>query len=153
MVTRLATGVFLITEKVLWEHGSWASTCFLVSAQTRVLLLSVGSWMQIRPSDAAAIMDICLDFGGSTGHEHQHRTGHSKTMDPNMALRNSTDPHITIAPDGSTGHLHHCGPLGQHCPQTSTWLQAASQTTDIPVVFSGNTGYGNQHTPSHSKTT
>lgn len=33
------------------------------------------------------------------------------------------------------------------CPWASTWLQAASQTMNIQVDFSNNTGYTHQHSP------
>lgn len=71
-----------------WEHGSWASTWFLVTMtiiegmtlgcsrpmdQTcpqRELGPQISTWLQA----VAQTMDICMVLGGNTGHGHQHRS-------------------------------------------------------------------------------
>lgn len=52
----------------------------------------------------------------------------SRVMDLHMAL-SSNGLDITIASEGSTGHVDQHGPHGQHDPQMSKWLHAAAQTT------------------------
>lgn len=67
----------------------------------------------------------------------------SRTPDPDMALSSSSDPDITTAPGGSTGHPDQCGPGGTMAlrqqyghrlwlrPQASMWPLVATRARDI----------------------
>lgn len=65
---------------------------------------------------------------GSWDHGHQQASAwHSVAT---QATYINTDPNLALS--SSTGHSYSCGP---HTPQISTLLQAAAQTTDIPVAL------------------
>lgn len=74
----------------------------------------------------------------STDHEHDSSPSSSRTTNPDMAIGSSMDPDITTVSDGSIGHSDENDLWWQQEPWTSTWLQTASQTTDIHMTFSGN---------------
>lgn len=68
--------------------------------------------------------------------------GCSKITDPEMTLRSSMNPDITMASDGSVGHPHQYGLQRQHCLLTSKWVQAAAQTTEIYIASGAKTHQG-----------
>lgn len=113
-----------------------------------------------------------MPFGGSTGHEHQHRPGHIKTVDPNIALCSQAlrplwplaaawPTNINMA-SGNTGQgslLVFRGDMshGYHLvarPQTQTWpltawsplwSQVAAQVTHISMVPGNCMAQEHQH--------
>lgn len=72
---------------------------------------------------------------GQLSHTHSIRASYSGPVSP--------EPPLPCCPGEG---LSHCRPA-QHSAQTSAWTQAAAQTTDIWMAFSGNTGHSHQHRP------
>ena len=100
------------------------------------------------PPASICVMDLSMVSSDSTEHGHQHGlcccTGSGFHHNPQQHRpRSRSCPEMAMQAPHTNMPPHLGGPR----PQTSTWLQAAAQITDIHMAFDGNTGHRHQHTP------
>lgn len=91
-------------------------------------------------------MDIDRSFFWGTGHGHYHHPQlqyrSQRATKPQPAVQTTYN---NMASD--SGQSFQQGPVLQPGPQTSTWLQAVAQITDIYMGFGRNMGHRHPHCP------
>lgn len=138
-----------------WEQELWASTWLLATAQTTNMAASCsratdpdqafrgspdhrhqhGLRWQHRPLTSACLLAAAQPSDIKMLSEYSTDPSCSRTTDPDMALRGSMGPDITMALGGNAGHsgLYGCSwPLGL---QTSAWIVVAAETMGICFAF------------------